>query len=75
MKSEIVKSIEFDPSKLKEAIERSGMSQSEVSRLVGDKHRNVLNKVVHGKRTPTATELLRYAEVLNESPSSFAKVA
>jgi plasmid maintenance system antidote protein VapI len=75
MVEETVVNIEFDPQSLETMLDEQNLSQAEFARLAGYPHRNIVNKIIKGNREATATDLLRFSEVLNKSPKDFAKIA
>lgn len=66
--------IEFDPDILEIAIEDANISQTELSEIIGYPHKNVVNKIVRGKRAATANDLLRFSMALEKDPKDFAKI-
>lgn len=71
MVSEVI-DIVFNPDALDRALNEAELSQAELARLVGFKHRNTLNRIIKKKREATATDLLRFCLVLKKSPEDFA---
>jgi plasmid maintenance system antidote protein VapI len=68
-----VANIEFDPESLESALDEQNLSQADLARLAGYPHRNVVNKIIRGNREATATDLLRFSQVLKKDPKEFAK--
>jgi plasmid maintenance system antidote protein VapI len=68
-----VPSIEFDSRKLEAALAESKISQAELARMVGFAHRNVVTKIIKGRRGLSANDLLRISAALERAPEDFAK--
>jgi plasmid maintenance system antidote protein VapI len=68
-----IDNIEFDPATLETALIETQLSQAELVRMAGFKHRNTVNKILKSKREVTATDLIRFCAIFGKQPDFFAK--
>ena len=67
--------IEFDPLKLAAILAEKNVSQAELARKMGYTHRNIVSRIIAGRRGVTAAELMRFAVIFDKRPEHFCERA
>jgi plasmid maintenance system antidote protein VapI len=65
--------VEFDPHTIELFLEEKDMSQADLARLAGYKHRNAVNRIIRNKKKADATDLIKFSLIFGKPIQSFAK--